>query len=237
MGAREAILGSARLRTLREPWRRRYALRRRLLLWTLGRVLPPAAGLPTERLGTGYGGWTVPAGVIDASWVCYCAGAGIDVSFDRALVERFGCTVVTIDPTDESRAHVAPFPELRFHQAALWSRDGELAMYRAADPTHQTLSADDLQATGRAVTVSARSLASLRAELGHDRVDLLKLDVEGAEWELLPGLEAESPGLSVVCVEVHPTRGLRTAVRAFRALAAAGFRLAARDGADFTFTR
>jgi FkbM family methyltransferase len=232
---------SQRLAALREPWSRSYAVRRRALLWRIGRLAEPDPAIATEYVGTDYGGWAVPRGVIRPGWICYCAGAGIDISFDLALARRFGCEVVTLDPTDESREHVARAaagePRLRFEQVAVWSSDGELRMYRAADPTHQTLSADDLQRTGRTTTVPARSLPSLMGELGHDRIDLLKLDVEGAEYELLDLVASGELGVKVLCVELHPTRGIEPAVRAVRALTAAGFTLVDRRGGDFSFYR
>jgi FkbM family methyltransferase len=226
-----------RVAALRKPWSRSYAVRRRALLWRLGRVAAPDPAFPTEYLGTDYGGWAVPTDVIRPGWVCYCAGAGIDISFDLALAQRFGCEVVTLDPTEESREVVARAaePRIRFEQVAVWSSDGDLRMYRAADPTHQTLSADDLQRTDRSTSVPARSLPSLMRELGHERIDLLKLDIEGAEYEVLDTVQ--DLGVSVLCVEMHPTRGTRPAVQAFRALQAAGFRLVDRRGGDFSFYR
>jgi FkbM family methyltransferase len=233
------VLASPRIRTLREPWRRRYAVRRRVLLWRLRRAAPLERGVALERLGSAYGGWTIPRGAVGPESVCFCAGAGIDVSFDVALAERLGCRVVTIDPTQEAAEHFARVAghvaRARFVPVAAWSADGELEMFTAADPTHRTLSSDDLQATGRSVTVPCRTLPSLMRELGHARVDLLKLDVEGAEYELLD--QVDELGVSVLCVEMHPTRGVRAGERAFRALHAAGFRLVAETDGDFTFRR
>jgi FkbM family methyltransferase len=184
-----------------------------------------------ERLGSDYGGWTVPTDLIEPGWRCLCAGAGIDVTFDLALAERFGATVITVDPTDESRDHVARADaarRLEFVPAALWREDGELEMYIAADPAHRTLSSDDLQRTGHSVRVPARSLASFGP------VDLVKLDIEGAEYDVLPLVDHQ---VRVLCVEMHPTRGVSAALGAFRALCDAGFELVARHGADFTFVR
>jgi FkbM family methyltransferase len=221
-----------RLETLRTPWKLTYALRRRAMLAALRAVAPLHPRDDLERLGSDYGGWTVPTELIDSSSVCLCAGAGVDVSFDLALVERFGARVICVDPTEESRDHVAaadPAGRLEFVHAALWRSDGELEMFVAADPAHKTLSSDDLQRTGRSITVPARGLA------GFGRLDVLKLDVEGAEYELLG--QAPQAGVRVLCVEMHPTRGLRAAVRVFRALRAAGYECVARHGADFTFLR
>jgi FkbM family methyltransferase len=220
-----------RLDTLRTPWKLAYAARRRAMLAALAATAPLRPRPNLERLGSGYGGWTVPTDLIGPDWTCLCAGAGIDVTFDLALVERFGAAVITVDPTDESREHIARADadgRLRFVHAALWREDGELEMFVAADPQHRTLSSDDLQRTGRSVRVPARGIA------GFGSVDLVKLDIEGAEYDVLPMI---GPEVRVLCVEMHPTRGLRAAVRAFRRLRASGFELVARHGADFTFLR
>ena len=42
-------------------------------------------------------------------------------------------------------------------------------------------------------SLAVRRLTSVMRELGHDWVDLLKVDVEGAEWAALAGLLAEAP--------------------------------------------
>jgi FkbM family methyltransferase len=219
---------SARLETVRTPWRLRYALRRRAMLTALRLAVPLTERPKLARLGSQYGGWTIPADLPRADWTCLCAGAGIDVSFDLELARRFGARVITIDPTDEARANATQYAELEFVQAALWSADGELELFVAADPDHRTLSSDDLQDTGRSVRVQARGLASLPA------AELVKLDIEGAEYEVLPHV---GPATRVLCVELHPTRGIAATVRATRRLTRDGFRLVARHGSDFTFVR
>src|SRR5712692_3232196 len=58
------------------------------------------------RLGTVYGGWIIPANSgLSADSVCYSAGAGEDISFDCALIERFYCQVRVIDPTPRAITH------------------------------------------------------------------------------------------------------------------------------------
>lgn len=220
-----------RVETLRTPWKLAYALRRRTMLAALTVATPLRPRAHMERLGSDYGGWTVPIDLVEPGWTCLCAGAGIDVSFDLALAQRFGATVITVDPTDESREHVSRVDgerQLRFVQAALWRENGELQMFLAADPQHRTLSSDDLQRTGRSVRVPARNLASFGS------IDLLKLDIEGAEYDVLPTV---GPDIRVLCVEMHPTRGLRAAIRAVHALRLSGFELVACHGTDFTFMR
>ena len=227
MTARRELL----LRTLRAPSLRRYALRRRLMLLALSLIARPGApGERVEHLGSDYGGWTVPVERLRPGWSCWCGGSGVEVSFELELDGRFGCEVHCVDPTDEASAHVAA-TGLQFHQFALWSSDGAIELWEALDPTHQTLSADDLQGSGRPVTVPARSLSTLT---GGTTPDLVKLDIEGGEYEVIPTLPGRP---EVLLFELHPTRGVRAALALVRALQRDGYRVVARRGADLTFVR
>src|SRR5262245_47478917 len=58
------------------------------------------------RLGTRYGGWTIPDRVLGADSICYCVGVGEDISFDLDLVRRYGSTVYAFDPTPRAIAFV-----------------------------------------------------------------------------------------------------------------------------------
>jgi FkbM family methyltransferase len=51
------------------------------------------------------------------------------------------------------------------------------------------------------------TLAGLLADEGLERVDLLKLDCEGAEWDILPASEAVLSRIRQICMEFHCERG------------------------------
>jgi FkbM family methyltransferase len=219
------------LRTLKAPGLRRYALRRRLMLAALACMARPRpAGERLEHLGSTYSGWTLPVERLRPGWRCWCAGSGSEITLERELAARFDCEVHCVDPTDEARATVAA-AGLPFHQYALWSHDGEVDLWAAHDPTHQTLSADDLQRSGRAVRVASRVLATLTRGR---TPDLVKLDIEGGEYEVVRTLPGRP---EVLLIELHPTRGLRAAMALVRGLQHDGYRLAARRGGDLTFVR
>jgi len=79
------------------PAKIRGALRRREFEWRLGR-LPIESGSQIVELGTAYGGWKIPEGSVQAGQVCYCIGAGGDISFDLELMRRYGAVVRAVDP-------------------------------------------------------------------------------------------------------------------------------------------
>jgi FkbM family methyltransferase len=60
---------------------------------------------------------------------------------------------------------------------------------------------------GKSETVRLTTLPQLIRELGIDRVTLLKLDCEGAEWDILPAAEEILPRVQQICMEFHCDRG------------------------------
>lgn len=86
------------------------------------------------------------------------------------------------------------------YQAAISTKDGyaELQLDRAACATGSTLCTNTGAAT---VRVATRSLASL---LSKQKVDLLKIDIEGFEFELLGDEAIEFQNVHYLYLEVHP---------------------------------
>jgi hypothetical protein len=61
-------------------------------------------------------------------------------------------------------------------------------------------------------------------ELGDDRIDLLKLDIEGGEYGVLAGLDLAALGVRVFAVQLHHTGSVRQVHQLIDRLAAQGFR-------------
>jgi FkbM family methyltransferase len=181
-------------------------------------ALRPRRDVSTVRLGSDYGGWHVPPELLTPDSVVYSAGVGEDVSFDLALIGRVGCQVWAFDPTPRAIEFAARLDEPSFHfrPYALWSSDTTLPFYVPADERHVSHSLVNLGRTEQSIEVRCRSVQSLMRELGHDRVDLLKLDIEGAEYEVLGSLGDGRP--RIVCVELHRTVSVSTLISFTRSL-------------------
>lgn len=193
------------------------AVRERLLAAALRLWFRPQAwGQKLERIGSSYGGWVVPTNLISADWICYCGGAGEDITFDLGLIERFRCHVFSFDPTPRAIEHVraktAGEPRYCFYPIGLWSEDTTLRFYAPQNPQHVSHSAVNLQRTAEYFEAPCRRLSSIMRELGHDRIDLLKIDIEGAEYAVLDSMLADRLLVTVLCVEFdQPAPVLKTA--------------------------
>lgn len=107
-------------------------------------------------------------------------------------------------------ANTAGWPGIVLRRCAVGESDGRRPFYCSAESWTSSLvpladwdvASDVLPIDPRAQEVDVRTLSSLLEDLGINRVDVLKLDVEGAEWELLEDLAAMR-NLSVVLAELH----------------------------------
>jgi FkbM family methyltransferase len=230
----------SRLRALLDPPRLRDAVRRRRFARVMAQVpLLPYAGL--VALGTEYGGWVVPAELIDAQWTCWCVGAGSDVSFDVRLL-ALGARVRSFDPFElfkrQAEAEAGNSERYSFHVCAIAPEDGPVTMYGRQDEEAGSVSGVNLYHVDTAFEKEGRSLHSLKEELGDERIDLLKLDVEGMEYDLLETLDPSELGVRILCIEFHPSddAGPERAMAAIERLRTQGYEpVNAQDGTDFTF--
>jgi FkbM family methyltransferase len=217
---------------------RRRAMRIRFYAGVRPRVRRTAS---FTRLGSPLCGWVIP-GAVDPAWRCYTVGVGEDASFDVALAEH-GCEVVAIDPTPDALRYVEPIvartKNLSVLPYALWDRDGTLELFAPVRETSMSFSVvgENWRRSGDPIEVQARTLASIAQELDHDRIDLLKLDIEGAEYPVLAEADLVSLGVKILCVEFHNTAGVQTMLASVRNVERQGYRLAHLHRTDVTFCR
>lgn len=174
-------------------WRLKRSLGRRWREWRLPEGF--------ERLGTRYGGWWIFAPAVSAEPLLVDCGLGKDISFPAAFLARFGGRVIGVDPNPQalaySRAHCPQGMEIR--DAAFWREAGETLRFHLPRPVEQLpqgadgvsgsiLDSHSYVSGGAVLEVRTTSLAELLADAKRSECDVLKLDVEGAEYEVLEAL-------------------------------------------------
>jgi FkbM family methyltransferase len=223
------------------PQKVRRAVRRR---WFEGRVartqLAHADGL--VDLGGSYGGWRVPGHLLQPGWICYSVGAGGDISFDLDLIHRYDMTVRSFDAVadyvERARQHAGGEPRFSAHQAALAVSDGPLRMQITHDEGSKSVSPAGLYESSTYVELPGRSLTSLMAELGDERIDLLKVDIEGGEYAVVPTLDLPAIGVKVFAVQLHHTGTVRQARALISHLERAGYEpVATKPAVKLAFAR
>ena len=158
------------------------------------------------------GGWAICTDIsFPATPLIYSFGIGDTIDFERTLIEKFNAEVHAFDPTPFVEAWLGDTEtpqEFHFYPWALAGRDETLSLYprRRSDGKSSeemfTL-VPEAGETSNAVTVAAKRLATVMDELGHDEIDILKMDVEGAEYEALHDLLDSKIYPKQILVEFH----------------------------------
>lgn len=170
--------------------------------------------------------------MLDEKSICYSAGAGEDITFDEALIEKVGCDVYIIDPTPRAIKFVQNIgnPSIHLLPLGLWSTNSEQRFYAPQNPKHVSHSITNLQQTGGYFTAKCRRLKKIMGNLGHDKIDLLKMDIEGAETEVINDILSGSIRPTILCVEYH-----KDAKQQAQLLVESGYSIIAKRGNDYTF--
>ena len=185
--------------------------------------------------------WTICPTGLSSSSVVYSGGLGRDISFEHALLARFGCKMVLYDPSPGALETMArtenQVPQFHFFPTALTARKGTLALAPPLDPKGDSWFARN-DGTGK-IEVPCTDLPSLMAQNRHQHVDLLKLDIEGCEYEVIDDLLKRRVPVRQICVEFHhgiiPGIGRGQTIRSMLKLLARGYKLVNQEGFNHTF--
>ncbi len=148
-------------------------------------------------------------------------------AFAQRIVERFGCACIAVEPAPDLFADIPDGPKLRKLQLAIAGENGEIELQLSERSTANSI----FKRSGvhqDAVRVPCRTLDTFLADLGWEHVDLLKVDIEGAEIDMFMGCSDEAlKGVGQITVEFHDFIGLSTEAEVgavLERLAGLGFR-------------
>ena len=182
--------------------------------------------------------WTICPRGLDSASIVYSGGVGKDISFEQELVERYGCQVVLLDPSPVGIKTMAlpenQIPQFRFFPLALTAGTGSLRMGGPADGSDSWHASVEGQQE-----VPSTNLAALMKQNGHSYIDLLKLDIEGCEYEVIDDVLENRIPVRQLCADFDygHVPGVRRsqAIRAILRLKQHGYRLICNDAANHTF--
>lgn len=129
----------------------------------------------------GHSVWTAHLG---ADSVIVDAGAHRG-EFSHLLMDRFACRCVLIEANPTLADSLEAGESDQILRAALSDRDGETDFVFSDNPEAGSIALSSGGAEGGSTTVRTLSLESVLRIAGADHLDLLKLDIEGAEFDLL----------------------------------------------------
>jgi FkbM family methyltransferase len=175
--------------------------------------------------------------------VVYSGGVGRDISFEHGLAEKFGCSITLLDPSPTGRETMAlpenQIPQFRFMPVGLAGSCKKLKLAPPKYPEEGSWFKND--GDGNTIEVPCEDLATLMKKNGHHQIDLLKIDIEGAEYEVLYDMLKRRLPVKQVLVEFHhgilPGIKRRESVRAILKMIAGGYKLLDQCGSNHAFLR
>ena len=201
-----------------------------------------------EFHGSADGGWCIKANSLDAKAIVVDVGLGEDASFPLSLISKYGCTVHGFDPTPRAIRYVRGLSNerLRLYEFGIGAVSGPVKFYLPTEAAHVSGAIErEAHLGAQSIEVQLRTIGQILEMIGESHIDLLKLDVEGAEYDVFGSDEFRrcAPAIDQICVEFHhrwKSRGTRSTLAAVRRLRELGFECAWRSrttNEEFTFVR
>ena len=162
-----------------------------------------------EWYGSAYGGFYINPKLLDKNSVIYSFGIGKDITFDMKCIRKHHCTVFGFDPTPKAINYIKSrkiSDRFIFFDYAVSPKESKyIDFYMPADNrgvSGSLIKSNEVDDT-KVLKVFAKSFEDIANDLGHKHIDVVKIDIEGAEYELLDTIIHSSISVDQILVEFH----------------------------------
>jgi len=182
-----------------------------------------------KMLGSPYGGWVVPIHRLNNNFICYCVGAGEDISFETTLAHNFNINVSIFDPTPRAKEHfnnlinctingrkTSPITgdkwyygidkininRLKFFPYGVWSKKEMKKFYAPSNPQYVSHSINS-KLSNEFFEAQCYTIKDLMEMFNDQHIDLLKMDIEGAENEVIKNMFQDNIFPYILCIEIE----------------------------------
>ncbi len=168
-----------------------------------------------ERHGSEYGGWVICPDYISKRSIIYSLGIGEDISFDLSLIEKYNCNVFGFDPTPKSIKWINNqiLPEnFFFINVGLSNTDSLVKFFPPQNKNYVSYSMFNKKGKNHhinSIELEVKRLKTLMDMLGHNTVDLLKMDIEGSEYDVIEDMIASDIFPKQLQIEFHFRRNYK----------------------------
>jgi len=158
--------------------------------------------------GNEYGGFFIHPDIISSDSIVYSFGIGEDISFDLDIIQKHNCSVHGFDPTPKSIDWIkqnCPTDKFIFHKYGISDKSGYETFYLPKNPNHISGSAtiQDNINTQTAMQVEMKKLSDIMEELHHTHIDILKIDIEGSEYNVIDNILESGILAKQLLIEFH----------------------------------
>ncbi|MVM30000.1 FkbM family methyltransferase [Spirosoma sp. HMF4905] len=180
------------------------------------------------HIGSNYHGYYLPDNFLTSDSICYCIGAGEDISFDTELKVIYDAQVYIFDPMPEGINHfhtlkectkqgqlltiepTVPFTyrisedqleSITFVEIGVWDRKTNLKFFAPERDDYASHSLYLFQDSKEYIEAPVDRLGNLMNMLGHSSVDVVKIEIEGAEYTVIDTIIDDNLDVKSILVE------------------------------------
>lgn len=162
-----------------------------------------------EWYGSSYGGFFINPTLLNSKSIVYSFGIGKDITFDKTIMKKHGCKIYAFDPTPKSIDYIRennPSDLFAFHDYGITNLESGLQnFYLPTNPkgVSGSLVQSECVNPNDIISVKMKSFKDITKELGHTHIDLLKMDIEGSEYDVLIDIINSNVTIKQLIVEFH----------------------------------
>lgn len=163
-----------------------------------------------DRVGVGAHGWTFCTPVSKFNHVVFSVGIGSDITWDEEMIEKYSTQHHGWDPTPvpvEFFKHHPKPKDFIFHRFGLGAVNGNVTL-KVAKGDKDNLSImerESLAVDGTVLSYPILTLGSMMARTRHEWLSILKIDIEGLEFDVLESWHKSMSSIPAdqVLIEFH----------------------------------
>lgn len=190
-----------------------------------------------KLVGEGDGAWSIPTDCLSEESLCYCFGVGEDISFDLGLSQLYQCQVYSFDPTPSSIKYIESCGRLpiTFEPWGIYHKDTLLSLFPQSKDSRVNLSTIYSHRGQKLCDIECYRLVSIMKMLGHSKVDLIKIDIEGAWPGVVEDIVSSGVAPRILCIEFDSPTSVVKVQKAMRLLKSVGLHCVSRLRDDYLF--
>jgi FkbM family methyltransferase len=196
-----------------------------------------------EAIGDRGNEWVICPEYVNSDSVVYSFGAGTNISFETELSGRFGLRIHLFDPTPKSIQYVKDQnlnSNYFFGEIGIADFTGIAKFYLPLNPDFVSATLEKQSDSQRVVEVRVERLSEILERNKHTSIDILKMDIEGAEYDVITDILNSGIVIHQLLVEFHhrfPNNGIKKTRSTIEKLRNAGFVLfhVSEIGEEFSF--
>jgi len=146
--------------------------------------------IKAEKLGNKSEGWWIYPDIIkDKKPIVFSFGLGENISFDMSIMQKYNAKVYGFDPTPKALKYVKSIDtgdNFILQEYAVSNSDEHITFNLPENENHVSGSILDINST-KTITVEAKRIQAILQELNikSNEIDILKMDIEGAEYNVI----------------------------------------------------